>query len=191
MKRLIAIIFCLSVVASGFAQDKEPFFQRLKNLFVVHDTVYIYADSLAHDMDTLSVMEDLDDIEGEDEEGEDEEEGDGLSEKSGGIPTPIDTIDTEDKFCKVVLFDDNTWLYFILEKPVIPDSLNTDHWNPDIIHVNDVSLKDLPDEITLTLVDSIHGYCIPHPGPVRSTFKYRKKRPHKGVDISLTPSFGR
>lgn len=186
MKRLIAIIFFLFVAASGFAQDKEPFFQRLKNLFVVHDTVYIYADSLAHDMDTLSVMEDLDDIEGEDEEGEDEEEGDGLSEKSGGIPTPIDTIDTEDKFCKVVLFDDNTWLYFILEKPVIPDSLNTDHWNPDIIHVNDVSLKDLPDEITLTLVDSIHGYCIPHPGPVRSTFKYRKKRPHKGVDISLT-----
>lgn len=182
MKELLSIIFCLFIAASGFAQDKEPFFQRLKNLFVVHDTVYIYADSLAHQMDTI---DGLDDFEEAEENLEEEEEGEGLHEKSGGIPTPIDTIDTDDKFRKVVLFDDNTWLYFVLEKPVIPDSLNTDHWDPDVIHVIDVNLKDLPDEITLTLVDSIHGFCIPHPGPVRSTFKYRKKRPHKGVDITL------
>lgn len=182
MKRLITIIFCLSIAVSSYAQDKVGFFQSIRNLFVVHDTVYIYADSLAHETDTVAMMEDFDE---EIEEEMEEEVGEGLPEKSGGIPTPIDTIDTDDKFRKVVLFDDNTWLYFLLDKPVIPDSLNTEHWNPDIIHVTDVDLKDLPDEITLTLVDSIHGYCIPHPGPVRSTFKFRKRRPHKGVDISL------
>ena len=183
MKKLLSIIFCLFVVASGYAQDKVGFFQSIRNLFVIHDTVYIYADSLAHEMDTVAMMEDFD--EEMEEEMEEELEEDGLHEKSGGIPSPIDTIDTDDKFRKVVLFDDNTWLYFLLEKPVIPDSLDNEHWNPDIIHVNDVSLKDLPDEITLTLVDSVHRFCIPHPGPVRSKFKFRKRRPHKGVDISL------
>lgn len=189
MKRFLALIIFLVLSVTSFAQEKGSFFQRVRELFVIHDTVFIYADSLAIANDTITVdevievMDAMDDEDEEEIEGEeDEEEHDGFS---GGIPMPIDTIDTDDKFRKVVLFDDNTWLYYNLEKPVIPDSMDMSHWNPDVIHVIDVSLNDLPDEKEIRLIDSVHGYCIPHPGPVRSTFKYRRRRPHKGVDISL------
>ena len=46
-------------------------------------------------------------------------------------------------------------------------------------------MKDIPDSVDIPLVDSTHGFCIPHPGQVTSTFKYRRRRPHKGVDINL------
>lgn len=173
MKKFFVTITILTLSIVSFAQEKQPFFQRLKNVFVVHDTVYIYADTLA--IDTLNVF---------DEEIFDEEETE--EETSGSIPMPIDTLDTNDKFRKIVLFDDNTWLYYNLEKPMIPDTMDMSYWDPDVIHVVGVSLKDLPDEIEIPLVDSIHGYCIPHPGPVHSTFKFRGRRPHKGVDISLS-----
>ena len=179
MKKLITLIFCMFVVVSGFSQDNIGFFQRLRNIFVVHDTVFIYADSIAQGMESEVGFEDLD------EEEVDEEEDEELNKKLGGIPTPFDTLDTEDKFRKVVLFDNNTWLYFNIDKPEIPDSLDKDYWYTDIIHVVGIEMKDIPDEVDILLVDSIHGYCIPHPGPVTSKFQYRRRRPHKGVDINL------
>lgn len=182
MKKYIILTICLLSTLLAFPQEKDGFFQRLREIFVIHDTIYIYADSIAQENDTIIGDDELD-MPLEDDESEDDESED---EFSGGIPTPIDTIDTDDKFRKVVLFDDNTWLYYNLEKPLIPDSLNTEHWNTEVIHIIDVDLKDLPNEVDIALVDSLHGYCIPHPGPVHSTFKYRRKRPHKGVDISLT-----
>ena len=184
MKKFLAFIIFLVLSVTSFAQEKGTFFQKIKEIFVVHDTIYIYADSAAMARDTIANLDAMEDLEDEEEvEGEEEYDHDGFS---GGIPMPIDTIDTDDKFRKVVLFDDNTWLFYNIDKPVIPDSMDMTHWNPDIIHVTDVSLNDLPEEIEIRLIDSIHGYCIPHPGPVHSTFKYRKRRPHKGVDISLT-----
>ena len=72
-----------------------------------------------------------------------------------------------------------------VDKPEIPDSLSTDYWNTEIIHITGIKWEDIPDELEIRLVDSIHGYCIPHPGPVTSKFKYRKRHPHKGVDIGL------
>ena len=179
MKKFLATILFLSLSIAGFSQEKEGFFKWLRNVFVVHDTIIIYADQTAvHD--TLASFDDrfTDDI-------EDEEEDEVEPDKSGSIPTPYDTLDTDDKFRKVILFDDNTWLFYNLDKPEIPDSLDKEFWNTDIIHVVGVELKDIPDEIDILLVDSLHGYCIPHPGPVTSTFKYRKRRPHKGVDINL------
>ena len=143
---------------------------------MVHDTVYIYADSLA--VDTIHDFDHDDSIADDDDE---EEE----IELAGSIPTPFDTIDTEDKFQKVILFDNGTWAYYNIDKPEIPDSLNTDYWDTEVIHVVGVDLKSLPDPLFITLVDSVHGYCIPHPGDVTSKFKYRKKHAHKGVDIGL------
>ena len=170
MKRLFTIAACLFFANVCFAQD--GFFQRIKNRFIEHDTVYIYVDAL--ESDSIGLKVDLP------SEEEDEDEN------SESIPMPIDTLDTGDKFIKVVLFDNGTWLYYNLEKPVIPDTLDTDHWVTDYVHsYTDIALKDLPEETDIVLVDSLHGFCIPYPGQVLSGFKFRHRRPHKGVDIPL------
>lgn len=172
MKKYIILIICFLVSSVAFSQENNGFFQRLKNHFVVHDTIYIY--ERPANADTIT---------SKNEDEPDEEEGDELSES---IPVPIDTLDTNDRFQKVVLFDNGTWLYYNLDKPQIPDSLDDDYWVTEKVHsYSDVALKDLPEEVELCLVDSIHGYCIPHPGYVTSRYKYRKKRPHKGIDIGL------
>lgn len=171
MKKLLAITACLLFANVCLAQ--EGFFHRVKNWFVVHDTIYIYEQPAA-DLDTIITN---------DEDEPDDEEGEELSES---IPIPIDTLNTSDRYQKVVLFDNGTWLYYNLDKPQIPDSLDDDHWITEQVHsYSDVALKDLPDEVELILVDSVHGYCIPHPGYVTSRYKFRKRRPHKGVDIGL------
>ena len=172
MKKYITLVICLLVSMTTYAQETKGFFQWLKDAFVEHDTIIIVQQGA--DNDTI-VTGDEDEL--------DEEEGEELLEN---IPMPIDTLETSDRFQKVVLFDNGTWLYYNLDKPQIPDSLDDDHWETEQVHsYSDVALKDLPEEVTLQLVDSVHGYCIPHPGYVTSRFKYRRRRPHKGVDIGL------
>ena len=169
MKKLWFILICLLLSVVAFGQDREGFFRRLKDTFRVHDTVIIYV----YPSDTVQ--------ECEEEEEEEEEE-----EFSEGIPVPVDTLNTDDRYCKVVLFDNGTWLYFNLERPCVPDSLSDDHWDTETVHsYRDIALKDLPDSVVLTLVDSVHRFCIPHSGPVTSQFKFRWRRPHRGVDIGL------
>lgn len=178
MKKYIILVVCFLVSSVAFAQENKGFFQRLRDIFVVHDTIYI---------DTLFIYNQparTDTIVTHDEdEPDDDGEGDELSES---IPVPVDTLNTRDRYQKVVLFDNGTWLYYNLDKPQIPDSLDDDHWVTEHVHsYNDIALKDLPEEVELRLVDSIHGYCIPHPGYITSRYKYRRRRPHKGIDIGL------
>ena len=169
MKRILALVVCLLLATVAFSQDNKGLFQRIKNQFTVHDTVYIYVP--VHD--TL-VEEDEDDNDSENDE------------RSEGIPIPIDTLDTHDMFRKVVLFDNGTWLYYNIDMSFIPYAMESDHWTTEKVHsYNDIALIDLPDSLVLHLVDSIHGFCIPHPGPVTSQYKYRWKRAHKGTDIGL------
>ena len=176
MKKLIAIVICLLFSSVAFSQDNNGFLKRLKNKFVVHDTVYIYTQPQAENDTTANANVDAD----EEEEVEEDEEF------SEDIPVPIDTIDTDDRYRKVVLFDNSTWVFYNIDKPEIPDELSDDHWETDIIHTyRDIALKDLPEEVEIRLVDSLHSYCIPHPGPITSQFKYRWRRAHKGVDIGL------
>ena len=163
MKKILAITACLLFANVCLAQ--EGFFKRLRNHFVVHDTIYIdtlYIYDPFAEMDTIT----------HDEDEPDGEEGEELSES---IPLPIDTLDTDDRYQKVVLFDNGTWLYYNLDKPQIPDSLDDDHWVTEQVHsYNDIALKDLPEEVELVLVDSVHRYCIPHPGYITSRYKFRK-----------------
>jgi murein DD-endopeptidase MepM/ murein hydrolase activator NlpD len=172
MKKILAIIACLLFANICHAQDN--FFQRLKNVFVVHDTVYIYVN------DSIGEEE----VELPDGDGEDDEEG--VAEQTSGIAVPIDTLDTQDIFCKVVLFDNGTWLYYHIDTDFIPYAMLSDHWTAEKVHsYNDIAVKDLPDSVQLILVDSLHRYCIPHPGQITSRYKYRWKRAHKGIDIGL------
>ena len=165
MKRL-ALLFLISFLCiSAFSQDiqqdtvkKESWFQRVfgRRTEVVHDTVYLFVNDYI-----------------DDEEDDIEEEDDELMEKaeySGIIPLPFDTIDTDDKFQKVVLFDNGTWIYLEIPKPDIPDFISNDHWMTSSVHAyTDISIKDLPEELTLTLCDSTHGWHIPGEGQVVSS----------------------
>ena len=40
MKRIIALVVCLLFTVVGFSQDNGGFFKRLRNHFVVYDTIY-------------------------------------------------------------------------------------------------------------------------------------------------------
>lgn len=133
-----------------------------RRTITIHDTVYIF-------------QEPTEECSMEEEE-----------ESSGHIPMPIDTLCTLDKYQKVVLFDDNTWAFFDITKPILPDTLDASYWDTESVHAyRDIDIKDLPDEVDIVLVDSLHGYCMPAAGKIFSTFKMRHRRPHKGLDISL------
>ncbi|NLB67345.1 MAG: hypothetical protein GX798_02655 [Bacteroidales bacterium] len=74
----------------------------------------------------------------------------------------IDTLDTDDKFTKVILYDDYTWAYFDLGRPVIDTSEFFDSWEGTGVHsFRDVKLSDLPEEVDLLLADSLNGFCVP------------------------------
>lgn len=163
MKKFVCLLFCIAIALPIFSQEKKPFFKfwkRQKNQpVVVSDTVYIVINEAV--TDTLEVGEVL-------------------------PPKAIDTLDTDDKFIKVVLFDDYSWCYHNLGKPIIPDSLSDESWDENKVHAyKDLLLKDMPDEVDLLLVDSLHGYHIPSSGRIVSRYKFRSGREHNGIDIKL------
>lgn len=99
---------------------------------------------------------------------------------------PIDTLNTEDKFTKIVLFDNHTWSYMDMGRPVINDNLYLEHWDTTAIHsYRGYPLDSIPEEVDLLLADSLHNYCPPIVGKVRSEYKFRRTREHQGIDIPL------
>ncbi len=99
----------------------------------------------------------------------------------------IDTLNTSDKYKKIVLFEDYTWKYIELERPNISEDDFQEAWEQEQIHAyTDVTLASLPAEIDLTLADSLHGWACPIKGNVTSGWKFRRHRDHKGTDIALT-----
>jgi len=98
----------------------------------------------------------------------------------------IDTLDTEDKFTKIILYDDHTWDYFDIGRPTIDTIGFFNGWTSEDIHAfRELSPKDLPEEIDLCLVDSVNQFCAPITGKVRSEYKFRRSREHKGIDVPL------
>ena len=100
---------------------------------------------------------------------------------------PLDTLNTKDKYTKVVLYSDYTWTYLELERPEIDMDALSDHWDTEAIHAfKDVEIASLPDTVNLSLVDASHPFVLPIKGSVYSRYGYRRKRPHRGIDIPLT-----
>ena len=98
----------------------------------------------------------------------------------------IDTLATPDKYVKIVLFNDHTWDYIELERPDIDTAGLFDDWDIESIHAyRDFKISDIPEEFELLLVDSTHHFVAPIVGRRSSTFKFRKGRPHNGIDIPL------
>lgn len=101
-------------------------------------------------------------------------------------PIAIDTIPTEDRFLRVVLFDDHTWEYIEIPRPQIDDDDFSDEWNNAKVHAyKGISMDSIPEIENILLTDSLHPYCCPLKGNVRSGYKWRKRRPHRGVDLPL------
>ena len=98
----------------------------------------------------------------------------------------IDTLATPDKYVKIVLFNDHTWDYIELERPDIDTAGLFEDWDIESIHAyRDFKISDIPEEFELLLVDSTHHFVAPIVGRRSSTFKFRKGRPHNGIDIPL------
>lgn len=102
------------------------------------------------------------------------------------LPEAVDTVDTDDKFVKIVLYNNKTWDYVDFGRPVIDDTdFDTAYWNNNIHSYKEVPLSELPDEIDLMLVDSAHSFCAPITGRITSRYSFRKTRNHNGTDIKL------
>ena len=173
MKKFVVLIIFLLSFFLVHAQDtlKQPnWFQRvfLGQPVIVHDTVYVFLE------------EEYDDEE-EEEEPDDEDE----EETSGSIGLPFDTLSTTDKYLKVILFDNGSWMYYELPKPDLPDFISNDHWMTTQVHAYyDINPQDLPESLDLVLCDSLHGWHIPGSGPLVSQYKMRRNHKHQGVDIA-------
>lgn len=101
-------------------------------------------------------------------------------------PYAIDTIPTEDRFLRVVLYDNHTWEYIELPRPQIDDDDFSDEWNNAKVHAyKGISMDSIPEIENILLTDSLRPYCCPLKGTIRSGYKWRKRRPHRGVDLPL------
>lgn len=177
MKKLLLFTLLTLMAVPAFAQEaqqdtivKEPWYKRWfsRKTVVVHDTVYIFESDYPDE-------DDLDDLDDRNE-----------THPRGGIPMPFDTLSTDNKYQKVILFDNGSWLYLDIPKPDLPDFISNDHWMTDHVHAYyDVNVKELPEEVDLVLCDSVHGWHIPCVGRLTSSYKMRWGRQHQGTDIGL------
>ncbi len=99
----------------------------------------------------------------------------------------VDTLFTDDKYVRVVIYNDKTWDSLLLPKP---KHYNSEVYDSDWITENhnayrEFDIKTLPDTIRLLLVEDSAEFCIPREGMVYSRYGWRGRRSHTGVDIPL------
>lgn len=98
----------------------------------------------------------------------------------------VDTLNTADKFTKIVIYDNYTWQYYNIGCPVIDNPNFYECWDTAKIHpYKEYPIKNIPDSIILVLVDSLHNYYAPIVGKVNSKYCFRGKREHQGTDIKI------
>ncbi len=100
---------------------------------------------------------------------------------------PIDTLDTANEHIKVILYADNTWQYYKTPGFQQVTGVFDDHWDNTNSNPYKIELKDLPDQWSIWLVDSLDQYHCPYQAKVyhRGKFGIRRGRRHQGVDIPL------
>ncbi len=99
---------------------------------------------------------------------------------------PVDTLDTQVWYIKVILYGDNTWLYAKDPAYIEDSSIYTDYWD-GATNPYDMPLDSLPKVWTVWMVDSLSQYHCPYQGKVnpRGKFGIRRGRRHQGVDLPL------
>lgn len=102
------------------------------------------------------------------------------------VKNPVDTVETRDKYTRVILYDDFTWQYRDLGHPHIDSSLFSREWDTSAVHVfKNYPDDSIPETLDLPLADSLHHYYPPLQGKVGSGYAFRRTRAHKGIDIPL------
>jgi murein DD-endopeptidase MepM/ murein hydrolase activator NlpD len=96
----------------------------------------------------------------------------------------------------IVLYADKSWEYLKMihfdgvTNPYISALASELGWKEDWVnnvpYTYDNDLSAMEDTLWLCVVDDEHNeFCMPHPGMITSTFKYRGKRFHYGIDVDL------
>ncbi len=100
---------------------------------------------------------------------------------------PIDTLDTANEHIKVILHADNTWQYYKTPGFQQVSGVFDDHWTDTKTNPYGIEQKDLPDQWSIWLVDSLDQYHCPYQAKVyyRGKFGIRRGRRHQGVDLPL------
>ena len=98
---------------------------------------------------------------------------------------PIDTLDTGNPAVKILLLEDYTWKYYKDPSVVASAQVYKDYWNEELPNPYRLDTKDLQDDISLWVVDSLSEYHCPYQTKVYSPFGYRHGRRHMGVDLPL------
>ena len=100
---------------------------------------------------------------------------------------PIDTLDTANEHIKVVLHADNTWRYYKTPGFQQVTGVFDEYWNETQSNPYGIEQKDLPEQWSIWLVDSLDQYHCPFQGTIhpRGKFGVRRGRRHQGVDVPL------
>lgn len=101
------------------------------------------------------------------------------------VANALDTLDTSTPGVKLILFEDFTWKYYRDPAMVMSQSVFTENWSSDKAVPYTVGLDEIPDRISLWIVDSLGAYACPYQTKVYSPFGYRHRRRHQGVDLPL------
>lgn len=98
---------------------------------------------------------------------------------------PIDTLDTGNPAVKILLMDDQTWTYYKDPAKAAEGEAFKEYWEDKTANPYRKDLKDLSDDVTIWLVDSLGEYHCPYQTKVYSPFGFRRGRRHTGVDLPL------
>ena len=97
----------------------------------------------------------------------------------------IDTLDTGNPLVKIVLYSDNSWKYIKDGNELQKKNYYKEHWNDYGMDPYGLDYADLPDRVTLWLVDDSSDFCCPYKTKVYSKFGIRHRRRHQGCDLPL------
>lgn len=98
---------------------------------------------------------------------------------------PIDTLDTGNPAVKILLLEDFTWKYYKDPSLAASSKIFSQNWDESMPNPYKMDTKDLPDDISIWVVDSLSEYHCPYQTKVYSPFGYRHGRRHMGVDLPL------